>query len=66
MQSICDQLLFEKSSGQRELRNLKFVWIERDPILVQEVNFIKSKEAEFKAKDDPTIKQLHWLGGHRY
>jgi hypothetical protein len=56
MQSICDQLLFEKSTGQRELRNLKFVWIERDPILVQEVNFIKSKEAEFKAKDDPTIK----------
>lgn len=52
MQSICDQLLFEKASGHRELRNLKFVWIERDPVLVQQVSFLKNKQDENSNKRD--------------
>ena len=50
MQSIYDQLLHESSSGRRELRNLKFIWVERDPVLVQQVEFVKCKEKEFNTK----------------
>ena len=44
MQSICDQLLHEKTIGEREIRNIKCIWIERDPVLVQQVDFVKSKQ----------------------
>lgn len=47
MQSVCDQILQEQASGQRELRHLKFIWIERDPILLQEVS---SRHVAFDAK----------------
>lgn len=57
MQSICDQLLYEKSAGQRELRNLKFIWIERDPVLVQHVEFVKSKEAQFGVGKDKQVEE---------
>jgi hypothetical protein len=40
MQSICDQLLYEHSKETRELQSLKFVWTERDPVLMQEANFV--------------------------
>ena len=41
MQSICDQLLYEKSKDRRRLNHLKFIWIERDPILMQEAEFVR-------------------------
>jgi hypothetical protein len=41
MQSICEQLLYEKVKKRRQLHNLKFVWIERDPELMQESTFVK-------------------------
>lgn len=41
MQSICDQLLHEKSANTRELHHLKFIWIERDPVLLHEADFVK-------------------------
>lgn len=41
MQSICDQLLYEKAKDRRKLNHLKFVWIERDPILMQEAEFVR-------------------------
>jgi len=41
MQSICDQLLYEKAKNRRNLNHLKFVWIERDPILMQEAEFVR-------------------------
>ena len=41
MQSICEQLLYEKIKRRRTLHNLKFIWIERDPQLMQESTFVK-------------------------
>lgn len=41
MQSICEQLLYEKAKERRELESLKFIWIERDPVLMQEAEFIR-------------------------
>lgn len=41
MQSICDQLLYERAKNRRELKSLQFIWIERDPVLMQEHEFIR-------------------------
>jgi len=41
MQSICDQLLYEKAKGRRDLHHIKFIWIERDPILMQSAEFVR-------------------------
>lgn len=41
MQSICDQLLYERAKDRRALNRLKFIWIERDPILMKEADFIR-------------------------
>lgn len=39
MQSISDQLLHEHKKKTRQLNNLMFVWIERDPILIVNTRF---------------------------
>lgn len=41
MQSICDQLLYERAKNRRELNSLQFIWIERDPVLMQQHEFIR-------------------------
>jgi hypothetical protein len=41
LQSICEQLLYEKAKNRRQLRRLKFVWIERDPVLMREAEFVR-------------------------
>ena len=41
MQSICEQLLYEKVKKRRIMDNLKFIWIERDPQIMQESTFVK-------------------------
>lgn len=41
MQSICEQLLYEKVKKRRVMHNLKFIWIERDPQLMQESTFVR-------------------------
>lgn len=41
MQSICDQLLYERAKNRRQLNSLQFIWIERDPVLMQEHEFIR-------------------------
>jgi hypothetical protein len=41
MQSICDQLLYEQAKNKRSLNRLKFLWTERDPVLMQEAAFVK-------------------------
>lgn len=42
MQSIADQLVYEHEhpKNSRELDHLKFIWIERDPVLVRKADFI--------------------------
>ena len=41
VQSICEQLLYEKAKNERHLRRLQFVWIERDPVLIQGAEFVR-------------------------
>lgn len=41
MQSICDSLLNESSKNRRALNRIKFVWVERDPVLIQRREFVK-------------------------
>ena len=41
MQSICDQLLYEQQAGIREINKLRFVWVERDPVMMQQVDVVK-------------------------
>jgi hypothetical protein len=51
MQSISDQLLYERARNIRKLHRLKFVWIERDPVLVKNAEFVHgSKEKNAKNK----------------
>mmetsp|Transcript_9690 Transcript_9690/g.22300 ORF Transcript_9690/g.22300 Transcript_9690/m.22300 type:complete len:438 (-) Transcript_9690:157-1470(-) len=45
MQSICNQLMYEHHSGQRCLKNLSFVWIERDPQVFSEVDVVRRTNA---------------------
>jgi hypothetical protein len=38
MQSICDQLLFEQAKERRELKKIKFIWTDRDPVIMEELS----------------------------
>lgn len=44
MQSICKQLLFEEFRGTRKLDLIKFIWIERDPLVVQKSDIFDQSE----------------------
>jgi hypothetical protein len=54
MQSICDQLLHEWSANQRDLRRVKFVWVERDPSLIEHANFLASDAQKQSSAVDQT------------
>lgn len=41
MQSICNQLVHEHSTGRRNLKKLSFVWIERDPMVMSDVEVVR-------------------------
>jgi hypothetical protein len=41
MQALCNQLMYEQSAGLRELKKLSFVWIERDPHVMQKVDVVR-------------------------
>ncbi len=41
MQSICDQLLFEQARERRNLKHVKFIWTDRDPIMMQEAPVVQ-------------------------
>jgi hypothetical protein len=40
-QSICNQLLYEHRTKQRELKKLSFIWIERDPVVMKKVEVMR-------------------------
>lgn len=46
MQSICDQLLFEESKGYRNLKKIKFIWMDRDPVLMEGVPLVRCAAAQ--------------------
>jgi hypothetical protein len=48
MQSICKQLLFEESRGTRKLDLIKFIWIERDPLVVQKSDIFDQSQRSLR------------------
>lgn len=46
MQSIYDQLVHEAAEKRRDLRLVKFIWVERDPILIDESDFATKTESD--------------------
>ena len=47
MNSICDHLLNEIKEGRRSMRRIKFVWVERDPIFIEQSEFVRRQVKEF-------------------
>lgn len=48
MQSICNQLIHEHCSGKRSMKKLSFLWMERDPIVMSDVDVVRrSSSAHF-------------------
>jgi hypothetical protein len=45
MQSLCNELYYEKSINLRELKKLSFIWVERDPYFVPEVDVVRNSAA---------------------
>lgn len=43
MQALCNQLMYEHSTGLRDLKKLSFVWIERDPNVMQKVDVVRRR-----------------------
>lgn len=41
MQSLCNSLMYEHNHGMRKLQKLSFVWIERDPVVMPEVDVVR-------------------------
>ena len=42
MQSICQQLNYERKEGMRDLKKLWFIWTARDPALIDEMDITNS------------------------
>ena len=50
MQAICNHLMYEQSTMRRELKKLTFIWVERDPVVMQGVDVVRcSKSAHFNS-----------------
>jgi len=41
MQALCNHIMYEHSSGKRNMKKLSFIWIERDPIVLQKVDVVR-------------------------
>lgn len=41
IQSICNQLIYEHSKGLRDLKKMRVVWTDRDPVLVNRVDMVR-------------------------
>ena len=41
MQSLCNSLLHDHNNGIRKLQKLSFIWIERDPVVMSEVDVVR-------------------------
>ena len=46
MQALCNQLMYEQSTGLRDLKKLSFVWIERDPNEMKKVDVVRRQAKE--------------------
>ena len=41
IQSICNQLIYEHSKGLRDLKKIRVVWTDRDPVLVKDADVVR-------------------------
>jgi hypothetical protein len=41
MQSLCNSLMFEHNQGIRKMKKISFIWIERDPVIMSEVDVVR-------------------------
>ena len=41
MQAICNHLMYEQNTKQRKLKKLSFVWVERDPVVMDKVDVVR-------------------------
>ena len=41
MQAICNQLMYEHNTKKRQLKKLSFVWVERDPVVMDKVDVVR-------------------------
>ncbi|KAI2501563.1 FAD-binding domain [Fragilaria crotonensis] len=57
MQALCNQLMYEQSTGMRELKKLSFVWIERDPNVMQNVDVVRRKTWSAEWPSEPDIEE---------
>ena len=57
MQALCNQLMYEQSTGVRELKKLSFVWIERDPNVMQNVDVVRRKTWSAEWPSEPDIEE---------
>jgi predicted ferric reductase len=58
MQSICNQLIHEHGTRKRSLKKLSFLWMERDPIVMSDVEVVRrSSSAHFDTiiDDDSSV-----------
>lgn len=49
MQSIANQLLYERAEGTRELQHIKFIWMDRDAIFVHHQQHPVQSESDYTA-----------------
>lgn len=50
MQALCNQLMYEHNTGARELKKVSFVWIERDPNVMQNVDVVRRSSLHSSAR----------------
>ena len=63
MQAICNHLMYEQSTMRRELKRLAFIWVERDPVVVQGVDVVRcSRSAHFNSTSYRHNQHIEELG----
>lgn len=52
MQSLCNSLLHDHNNGVRRLQKLSFIWIERDPVVMSEVDVVRRESTRYVDSTD--------------
>lgn len=61
MQSLCNQLMYEHQSNRRSLKQLSFVWIERDPQVFHEVDVVRDSARALAEEEPPETERTRRL-----
>jgi len=63
IQSLCNSLMYEHNHGMRKLKKLSFVWIERDPIVIPEVDVVRRETIRQRDSSDLDLEEGSDGGG---